>query len=169
MILKDEELKRYLKHSPPLVEGVEVNSPAVQPNGIELSVDEVYEFKTWGSIGASNQSRVIPEGVEVRADEGGRWTLNRGAYRVRMREVVHIPLDVFAVGKPRSSMLRCGVSVETALWDSGYEGRSEVLMVVHNPVGFRLERGARILQLVFFKLEGEVGEGYDGRYQGENI
>ena len=73
-----------------------------------------------------------------------------------------------ALGRPRSSLLRCGVNVGTAVWDAGYSGRSQSLLVVHNPSGFSLEKNARLTQLVFFELTGE-SEGYQGIYQGENI
>jgi dUTP pyrophosphatase len=72
-----------------------------------------------------------------------------------------------ALAMPRSSLLRCGVTVHTAVWDAGYSGRSQSLMVVYNPRGFRLQRNARIVQLVFFRLTQET-EGYQGIYQGEN-
>jgi dUTP pyrophosphatase len=41
-------------------------------------------------------------------------------------------------------------------------------MVIHNPLGMRLERNARVMQLIFFKLTEET-ESYRGAYQGENI
>jgi dUTP pyrophosphatase len=41
-------------------------------------------------------------------------------------------------------------------------------MVVQNHRGFRLQRGARVLQLVFFRLSSATAEGYRGRYHGEN-
>ncbi|HUV75718.1 MAG TPA: deoxyuridine 5'-triphosphate nucleotidohydrolase, partial [Dehalococcoidales bacterium] len=56
----------------------------------------------------------------------------------------------------------------TAVWDAGYSGRSQSLMVVYNPQGFRVQRNARIIQLVFLQLTRET-EGYQGTYQGENI
>jgi dUTP pyrophosphatase len=58
--------------------------------------------------------------------------------------------------------------VPSAVWDAGYCGRSESLMVVHHPRGFRVQRGARLLQLVFMTLRGRT-EGYQGVYQGENL
>ena len=73
-----------------------------------------------------------------------------------------------ALGRPRSSLLRCAVSVGTAVWDAGYEGRSQALLMVYNRYGFRLKRNARLMQLVFFRLTGET-EGYTGLFQGENI
>jgi len=73
-----------------------------------------------------------------------------------------------ALGRPRSSLLRCGVTVGTAVWDAGYEGRSQSLLVVYNPRGFRLQKNARVAQLIFMRLSGKT-EGYKGAYQGENI
>ena len=73
-----------------------------------------------------------------------------------------------ALGRPRSSLLRCGVTVNTAVWDAGYSGRSQSLLVVYNPLGFRLQKDARVVQLVFFRLTGET-KGYQGKYQGENL
>ena len=57
----------------------------------------------------------------------------------------------------------------TGVWDAGYSGRSQALMVVHNPHGFRVQKGARLVQLVFFPLDDPTGPGYQGRYQGENL
>jgi dUTP pyrophosphatase len=58
--------------------------------------------------------------------------------------------------------------VGTAVWDAGYSGRSQSLMVVYNSQGFHLQRNARVLQLVFLRLSQET-DGYEGAYQGENI
>ena len=41
-------------------------------------------------------------------------------------------------------------------------------MVVYNPKGFRVQKNARLMQLVFMTLT-EATEGYHGVYQGENI
>jgi dUTP pyrophosphatase len=87
---------------------------------------------------------------------------------ITYNEIVHLPKDIMALGRPRSSLLRCGVSVGTAVWDAGYEGRSQSLLVVHHPQGFRVQKNARIIQLVFLTLTGESA-GYTGVYQGENI
>jgi dUTP pyrophosphatase len=41
-------------------------------------------------------------------------------------------------------------------------------MTVFNPRGFRLQKDAAIVQLVFMRLTGDT-DGYSGTYQGENI
>lgn len=92
-----------------------------------------------------------------------------GCYLVTYNEVVNLPKDVMALAMPRSSLLRCGVSVHTAVWDAGYSGRSQSLMAIYNPRGFRLLKDARIIQLVFLRLSHEVAEGYQGMFQRENL
>ena len=73
-----------------------------------------------------------------------------------------------ALGQPRSSLLRCGVTINMAVWDAGYSGRGQALLTVFNPHGFKLQKNARVAQLVFFQLAAET-EGYNGTYQGENL
>jgi dUTP pyrophosphatase len=92
-----------------------------------------------------------------------------GCYLVTYNEVVNLPRGIMALARPRSSLLRCGVSIHNAVWDAGYSGRSQSLMVVYNTEGFRLYRNARIVQMVFFFLSREAAEGYRGMFQGENI
>ena len=84
-------------------------------------------------------------------------------------EIVSIPSDAAALARARSSLLRCGAALETALWDPGYRGRSQSLLVVYNPAGLRLKKNARLMQLIFLRLEKEAEKLYSGRYQGENI
>jgi deoxycytidine triphosphate deaminase len=38
---------------------------------------------------------------------------------------------------------------------------------VLNPRGYRLQRGAAVLQLVFLRLSSAAAEGYRGKYQNE--
>jgi dUTP pyrophosphatase len=73
-----------------------------------------------------------------------------------------------ALARPRSSLLRCGVNIGTAVWDAGYSGRSQSLMLVSNSLGFRIQQNARVAQLIFMNLSAET-EGYAGKYQNENI
>jgi len=82
--------------------------------------------------------------------------------------VVNLPLNVMALGRPRSSLNRCGASIHSAVWDAGYSGRSQSLLVVYNNQGFRLHKNARIMQLVFMYTSADVGRGYSGKYQHEN-
>ncbi|TME38787.1 MAG: deoxyuridine 5'-triphosphate nucleotidohydrolase [Chloroflexi bacterium] len=106
---------------------------------------------------------------DVPSDKDGWWDLHRGAYVITYREKVNLPRDLMALARPRSTLLRSGVEIHAAVWDAGYSGRGEGLMSVLNARGYRLQRGARVLQLVFFRLSTPAAEGYRGRYQGENL
>lgn len=137
----------------------------VQPNGIDLTVRRIFKFKGYGSVGLT--SKQLPEYEEVAWGEGGEVTLSPGAYLIEFNEVVSVPRNQVAMVFPRSTLLRMGCDLRGALWDSGYEGRSRSLLVVYNEL--KIKRNARIGQLVFFKVEGEVDKTYSGDYQYEGI
>jgi dUTP pyrophosphatase len=140
----------------------------LQPSGFDLSLGELLDFRGGGSVDFSNVEREIPQTMPLEPDEDGWYSLQQGCYTIVYNEVVRIPLDVVALARSRSTMLRNGAAVETAVWDPGYQGRSSSLLVVHNPHGIRLKRDARVAQLVFFRIE-EVGKGYDGIFQRERM
>lgn len=140
----------------------------VQPNGIDLSIDAVWRFLDSGLLGAASADRQLPDREELVADSDGWWKLSSGAYGIRYGEWVEIPPDCGGLCFPRSSLLRMGLHVPTAVWDAGYAGRGEGLLLVTNPHGTRLQRGARVVQLVLFRLTATPGSAYAGRYQHEN-
>ena len=141
----------------------------VQPNGVDLSLQTVSAIHGQGILAADNAGRVLPDVEPLPFDDAGFVTLGPGVYQVVFNEIVNLPKDMMAFGRPRSSLCRCGVTLHTAVWDAGYNGRSTSLLNVANPSGFRVQRDSRLLQLVFIKLAREVAEGYRGIYQGENI
>jgi dUTP pyrophosphatase len=167
-ILSKPEIRRLLKKKPPLVEGYLNLEEQLQPNGVDLTLREVALLQSSGRITVQNSQRLLPELAPLVFDGMGFIDLMPGAYIITYNEIVNLPKNIMALARPRSSLLRCGVSVGTAVWDAGYSGRSQSLMVVYNPQGFRLQRNARIIQLIFLKL-GQKTEGYKGIYQGENI
>jgi dUTP pyrophosphatase len=166
-VLSKKDIQRLLQQQPPLIEDYINLEEQIQPNGIDLTLREVALPQSSGRIGCSNAQRSIPATVPLVYDGLGFLSLMPGAYIVTYNEIVHLPTNVIALATPRSSLLRCGVTINTAVWDAGYSGRSQSLMVVYNPQGFQLQRDARILQLVFFQLTQDT-EGYQGIYQGEN-
>lgn len=173
-VLGRAALLARLATEPPLVEGLTDPARQVQPHGIDLRLDAVWLFTEAGGLFADPSSdaaradRRLPTRVEGPFDAAWRCHLAAGAYLVRFQEVIHLPRDLMALGRSRSTLLRCGAALHTAVWDAGYSGRSEALLVVSNPHGLALERGARLLQLVFFPLDAP-GDAYTGTYQGENL
>jgi len=167
-ILSKEDIHRLLQQEPPLIEGWIDLEEQVQPNGVDLTLREVALPQSPGKIGVADSQRLVSDLAPLVFDGLGFIDLMPGAYIITYNEIVHLPRNIMALATPRSSLLRCGVTINTAVWDAGYSGRSQSLMVVYNPQGFRLQRNARIVQLVFFQLTEET-EGYQGTYQGENI
>ncbi len=168
VVLSRQDIYRLLRQQPPLVEGYVNLDEQVQPNGLDLTLREVALLQSPGRITVKDVQRQVSDLAPLVFDGLGFVDLMPGAYVVTYNEIVHIPKDIMALARPRSSLLRCGVTVNTAVWDAGYSGRSQSLMVVYNSQGVRLQRNARIVQLVFLQLTQET-EGYRGAYQGENI
>jgi dUTP diphosphatase len=146
-----------------------LHSSQYQPCGIDITLKEVYGFKSAGLIDFDNKERRISDVEPIDFDAGGgRVTLKPGAYKVIFNEYVRIPKNVAGLCLPRSSLLRCGVSLDCAVWDPGYEGRSEALLIVRNEHGVTFKRNAKIGQMVFIRLAEDASSLYSGRYKGEN-
>jgi dUTP pyrophosphatase len=152
-----------------LVESMIDPETQTQMCGVELTLQKIERFITGGAVAFENKERKLPETELVNFDEMGWIDLSAGSYLVTFNEIVNIPKDVAAMARARSTLLRCGATLETALWDPGYRGRSQSLLVVYNQQGLKLKKNARLMQLVFLRLENEAEKLYSGKYQGENI
>lgn len=167
-VLSKPDIERLIQARPPLVEGYLDLNLQLQPNGIDVTVRDIAVPGSAGTIAIENVHRRLPNLSGLEFDSQGYIDLSPGPYLITLNEIVNLPTNVMALARPRSSLLRCGVTIETAVWDAGYSGRSQALLVVHNESGFRLQKDSRVLQLVFFRLTGKT-EAYHGKYQGENI
>lgn len=166
-VLSAAMIGELLKTDPPLIEGMPHPDQALQPNGVDLSLMSVAHIRSAGCLGVQAEDRVLPDLAPQEFTDG--WVcLPRGEYLITFNEIVHLPLHIMALGRPRSSLLRMAVSIGTAVWDAGYHGRSQSLLVVYNSHGVRLEKNSRLMQLVFFTVEGGT-RAYDGFFQNENL
>ena len=168
-VLDRESILGLIKAPEPLVEGYLDLEAQLQPNGFDLTLREVHEFTSAGETGPGTRPSTLSQSTPLSFDADGCLHLSAGAYMITLNEIVGLPRHVMALARPRSSLLRCGVAVHTAVWDAGYSGRSQALLTVHNPSGYRLSKDARLLQMVFIYLARPVEEGYRGRFLGENI
>ncbi|MDQ2051024.1 deoxyuridine 5'-triphosphate nucleotidohydrolase [Natronolimnohabitans sp. A-GB9] len=140
----------------------------IQPNGVDLTVDIVFEQLEPGRIGRDGKEigdRVARPLEELEQKDPDTYYLPKGAYVVRYGEQLRIPEGHVGFVYPRSSLLRNSCMLNTAVWDAGYEGRGEGLLQVHHDI--EIERGARIAQLVLAEADHE--DVYDGSYQRENL
>jgi dUTP pyrophosphatase len=146
--------------------------------GIDLTVKKIERYLGIGVLDFDNKKRKLPKLAEIKPErsvalpgddsiEGYR--LEAGCYLVSFNETVSVPEDCCGIARPRSSLLRCGATIETSVWDPGYKGKSQSMLVVHNPVGIILGKDAKLMQIVFMRMETAASKTYSGVYQGEGI
>jgi len=168
-ILSREAILERLQATPPLLEGLLDPAAQLQPNGVDLTLASLARMATPGRLGATDAERLLSKRSLLKFDGAGWAHLAPGPYLCVFNEAVHLPRDLMAFGRTRSSLLRSGVSLHTAVWDAGYSGRSEALLMVYNPEGVHLAHNARIMQMVFLSLDRETKRGYAGRFSRENL
>ena len=165
---RDSISELILSNSPLITSFIDLEEQ-LQPNGIDLTLMEVRGLTSSGYIGKDPQQRLLSDSKIIALDKHGWLRLCQGSYLITFNEICNLPLDLMALGKPRSSLLRSGVTIDTAVWDAGYKGRSQSLLTVFNPNGFEIQQNARLLQLIFVRLEKLASIGYQGRFLNENI
>lgn len=171
-MLNRDEIEKLIKREN-LVSGYVSRKHQLTPNGFDLTASKVFSFAEAGALDFSNKERTIPEGREIRPrkksprDKYGWWDLKKGAYKIVTNEICNFSRDMIGIAFPRSSLLRMGVFTQTGVWDAGFQGKSEFILVVENPKGLRLKQNARIAQLVFLRIK-ETREGYQGIHQGKD-
>jgi dUTP pyrophosphatase len=159
---------RQLIETQQLITGYVDLEKQLQPAGFDISLKEVHAYWGAGAVDFDNKERKLAPTRQLEADASGWYTLHQGCYMIIYNEAVKMPLNVVALARARSTILRNAAAIETAVWDPGYQGRSSSLLVVHNPSGIRLKQNARVAQLVFYSTD-EVEKGYSGVYQNERM
>lgn len=164
MILGELELRE-------LYPGLDENQ--YQPAGIDLKLGNIKTLSNKEAVyGIADGTKQLPE--QVNAEESavkiGATKLEVGfmlepnvPYIAVVQNKVKIPLDVLQLYFPRSSLLRAGVDVRTAVGDPGFNGHLSFLIINHSDVPFFIKKGERFAQMVCMKLDG-VTNAYDGDY-----
>ncbi len=134
--------------------------------GFDLTVNKILKTDEVGVLDFDNSKRKIPKHIEI-ATIDGKWILEQGGYIVRYNEEVNVPLDSIGIVLPRSSLMRCGSTLFSAVWDPGYKGKGMGLLYVTNQL--ILYKNARIGQILFVRTSKPVKKGYSGKFQNEGI
>lgn len=169
MTLNREELREFIEEKGLIQDYIHLETQ-LTPQGFDLTIDEIHEYKGSGKLDFSNDEREIPDSEPIEPekkdpeDDYGWWRLEKGTYKVVMNEKVDIPNNLTGYAFPRSSLLRMGVTIENAVWDSGFTGTGSFKISVDNPEGVEIKENARVNQLVFERTT-ETKEGYSGKYQ----
>ncbi len=169
-MLNVEEIKKLILEKALVTEYIDLEKQ-LTPNGFDMSVAKIFEFDSEGALDFSNKERKVPQTKELApvlaapGDKHGWWDLKPGAYKVLTNETVNIPKNLIGIAFTRSSLLRMGAFTQNGVWDAGFCGKSEFIIIVQNPYGIRLKQNARLIQIIFQPIE-EVVQGYSGIYQG---
>jgi len=133
----------------------------IQPSGIDLALDEVFIQKSSGSL--IDNEKNLPD---IESLDGPVYTLkSKIAYLATIDRKIKIPKGYAMLYKPRSTLLRSFVSVQTAVGDPGFFGTLMFLIYNHGDYDYKIKKGDRIAQGVVFEVKGS-GE-YSGSYQEE--
>ena len=128
-------LAYLIQTQPPLIESYLSLGQQLQPNGFDLTLRSVSLVSGQGSMGAAPCDRDISTKELLAFPHDGWLELPPGPYLIAFNEIVNLPLDIMALGRPLSSLLRSGVSIHTAVWDAGYRGGTYVAQHVRAAVG----------------------------------
>ena len=138
--------------------------------GFDLRLSEIFEIISAGYLGIerrnTSDSKLLASDVTT---PGGVFSFSAGKfYLVTTKEEVNLDLDMVAFVHPRSSLLRSGVVLVTAVTAPGYEGKLTFGLYVAGPVPFTVELGARFAHINFLQLD-QPGNEYRGQWQGGRV
>lgn len=136
---------------------------AVQQQGIDVRVANIKELLGTGLVPTEGKTH-LPRTVDAGMN-GNNWTLPPGYYEVELMEGINMPTNAALVYKTRSSLVRCGATVESGQFDAGFKtDKAGCFLVVHRAI--IIEKGARIAQVIVNET-AEVTNTYDGQFQGD--
>lgn len=160
MLGKDEIVRLVLEKK--LIEGFDKN--CLQGAGYDLRVGKFYSIEGGAHLGKTE--RKMPQIKEIPGDV---VLLKPDEYvLIETLEKVNMPEDLAARVLNRSSLFRCGATTFNALVDPGYRGTLTFGLKNVSGNEFSIERGTRVSQIVFERVEGKT-ELYGGKYQGGKV
>ena len=159
MILNKTQILERIK-SGMITKYIDLNTQ-IQPNGFDISVKEISLFMSTGTIDFDNTKRKLPLYLDLTSYLS--YHLQHGSYLVEFNEKFNIPNDLIAIGYSRSSLLRMGAFIPSAIWDAGFNGYGQGMLIVNNNYGINIMKNARIMQLVFIEKKDDESV-YEGKY-----
>lgn len=137
--------------------------------GFDLRVDEVFIIEGGESYLGENERKTPRAGLIAKYEKDKDILLKPGDYvLVKTIEKVNQPANIGAIFRPRSTLQRSGIALFTAMSSPGYSGEFTFGMKNVGNNNFRLELGARIVHIIFFKTGENVSE-YRGQWQGGRV
>lgn len=168
----DEVLLRVKKEK--LIENLgkrELKNP--EGVGIDLRLGAVYKIIAGGAFiekGLGKRKGVRTQLLAEFKKSNQKWVIIKpGEYfLVSTIEVINTPKDLMPAVFPRTSLFRAGLLLLNSKTDPGYKGTLTMGLKNLSEFEVKLQLGARICNIVFFKIEGETVL-YRGQHQGGRI
>ncbi len=161
-IIDEGLLKLEHTQGKPAQVGYDLSLKSVQKVGNRVS-GGVYNLSKGGKIGKvlKNKTELTTytplDTLMLDGDEG--WLLYEGVYDITFNEGCKIPENRVAFIKQRSSLYRNGTTINSPVFDPGFETQNMgTLLYVHDTIF--IEKDARVAQMYFH--ECEPAEKYDG-------
>ena len=131
--------------------------------GYDLTLKEVKQII--GGTVFSDKTEVLPYLEVPTFDKEGKtiYTLSAGSYSLTFEQGVKLPSNKTAFIRHRSSILRCGATITSGVYDPGFEvDEMGGVLIATRPIN--IEKGARVAQIIIF--DNSEAELYDGQWQG---
>jgi dUTP pyrophosphatase len=157
--------------------GVEVEDHAtgeyvkgIEGTTVDLRLGAIY--RPVGTARLMRESRITPEiemVMDISSCPDGVYTVRNGEYLLfQTIEQINLPSNLFAYIRPRTTMIRSGIPLETAFISPNYQGKLTVGMKHQGAMDVEIQMGFRILCIAFFPIEGHAVP-YRGVWQGDRV
>jgi len=163
MILSDKSLAQLIDSNDLIIRGVD-GPIELQPASIDFHLGNKFLFIRDSVTQISLDEEIFYD--EVDADV---IVIPPSSFVLATTEErISLPNNVVAFVEGRSSIGRLGLFIENAGWiDPGFDGKITLELYNASSVPIRLERGRRICQLIFCKMDQPCEFPYKGKYQGQ--
>jgi dUTP pyrophosphatase len=142
----------------------------IEGTTVDLRLGAVY--KPVGKACLMRDSRVTPEIerlMDITDTPDGVFTVKPGDYLLfQTIEQINLPSNLFAYIRPRTTLIRSGIPLETAFVSPNYQGKLTVGMKHQGFMDVEIQMGFRILCIAFFPIEGNAVP-YRGVWQGDRV
>jgi deoxycytidine triphosphate deaminase len=155
----------------PLIENIGGDQiDQIEGTTVDLRLGAIY--RPVGSARLMRESRVTPrieKIMDIEDSPDGIYLISGGDYLLfQTIEQVNLPQDLFGYIRPRTTLIRSGIPLETAFISPNYQGRLTVGMKHQGGNEVEIQMGFRILCIAFYPIDGEAVP-YRGVWQGDRV
>jgi deoxycytidine triphosphate deaminase len=150
--------------------------------GFDVRVGEVYKIHETGFLGVENRKTPDIEKIADIKESNKKIILKPDDYvLIKTIEKVNLPAEKIIIKKgrkpvylmldayPRSTLQRSGILLLTTKTDPGYYGELTFGLKNLGDNQFEFELGARVANLVFEEVLGDLGKSYEGQWKGGRV